>query len=65
MKRRIFGIALGFGISLLFALSVEAFVLSPSIWTLAAAGTMGAFNVVVWSGFGRALYDVFIAREDR
>jgi hypothetical protein len=63
MKRRIFGIALGFGISLLFFLTAQAFAVRPGLWTLAAAGTMGAFNVIVWSGFGRALYDVFVSRD--
>jgi hypothetical protein len=64
MKRTIFGIIVGLGITLLLFLPVYAWAINPSVWTFGAAVVMGFINGTLWVGFGRALYDVFVSRED-
>ncbi len=65
MKRTIFGIIVGLGITLLLSAAVYAWATNPSYWISIALGAVAAINTALWFGFGRALYDVFIAREDR
>lgn len=65
MKRNIFGIAVGLGITLLLSLAVYAWATNPSWWIRIALGAMGAINTALWFGFGRALYDVFVVRGAR
>ncbi len=61
MKRTIFGIIVGLGITLLLSAAVYAWATNPSIWIAVAIGAVGAVNTALWFGFGRALYDVFVA----
>ncbi len=65
MKRNTFGIMVGAGMPFLLVAAVMAFGLYPNFLTFGAALVAGVINGTVWFGFGRALYDVFIAREDR
>ncbi len=68
MKRTLFGIMVGLGMTLLLSATVYAQATNPSIWTSVALGAVAAINTALWFGFGRALYDIFIvfpAREDR
>ena len=59
------GIFLGLAMTLLLGASVMAWMQSPSVWTIVAIVAMAFFNVVIWAGFGRALYDVFLRGENR
>ncbi len=65
MMKSACGIFLGLGITLLLAAAAIALVQSPSVWTVVAAAVVGFLNVVVWIGFGRALYDVWATRDYR
>ena len=56
------GIFLGLAMTLLLAAAVVALIQNLSAWTVVAVSVAGLFNVVIWAGFGRALYDVFLRR---
>ncbi len=59
------GIFLGLIMTLLLAAAVAALIQNLSAWTVVAVSVVGLFNVVIWAGFGRALYDVFLRRDYR
>lgn len=56
------GIFLGVAMTVLLGAAVLAWATSPSAWTWLAAVFVAVLNIVIWSGFGRALYDVWASR---
>ncbi len=59
MKRKACGLFVAVFMTALLIAATSAFVRNQSIWPAIALSTLAVFNIVIWAGFGRALYDAY------